>query len=234
MPRKKRAPEEVEAVREQILGHAVSLFVEEGFEGFSMRKLAARVGVAVVTLYSYFRNKDDIYLAIVAHGLGLLSQKLAGAVHDSDAPLVRVRRMIETYVDFGLEEKNIYSLLFTLSVPKYDDYVGTPLEQSALHALMEGGKVVELFAEAGKSLVKSIPAGAEDFALLRLTYYWIILHGFIASHNSRSLHYLYAGPVSMKEHVIEEVVKGILEEVSRAVEIVGSAPEPKPKPRKRS
>ncbi len=216
MPRKKRPPEEVDAVKAKILGHAVSLFVDEGFTGFSMRKLASRVGVAVVTLYSYYRNKDDLYLAIVAKGLSMLSDRLAlYLAHPGDGPMDRVRAMIGAYVDFGLEEPHIYSLLFTLPVPKYNDYLGTPLEQSAFHALTAGVKVVDIFAEAGRGLLKGLPAGAENYALLRPTYYWIILHGFISSNNSRSLHYMYAGPVSVKEHVMEQVMKGIAQEISR-------------------
>jgi len=222
MPKKKRTPEQVEAVRSDILSHAVALFVEEGFTGFSMRKLASRLGVAVVTIYSYFRNKDDLYLAIVVRGLSMLSERMNAKVACADlTPLARVRALITAYVDFGLDEPHIYSLMFTLPVPKYHDYVGTPIEQSALNALIEGVKVVNIFRDAERELVKNLPAEAEDFALMRLAYFWIILHGFVSSYNSRSLQYIYSGKISMKEQVINEVMKGIEKDVALAASIEG-------------
>jgi TetR/AcrR family transcriptional repressor of multidrug resistance operon len=44
------------AIREQ----AMELIVKNGFEGFSMQKLAKAAGVSPATIYIYFRNKEDL------------------------------------------------------------------------------------------------------------------------------------------------------------------------------
>jgi len=36
------------------------MLVEEGFEGFSMNKLAKKCGISVATLYIYYQDKDDL------------------------------------------------------------------------------------------------------------------------------------------------------------------------------
>lgn len=39
---------------------AISLLAEQGFEGFSMNKLAKACGISVATLYIYYADKDDL------------------------------------------------------------------------------------------------------------------------------------------------------------------------------
>lgn len=56
----------VEIDREQILIHAVTLLGNEGYETFSMRKLAIRCNVAVSTIYLHFENKMDIMIEVVS------------------------------------------------------------------------------------------------------------------------------------------------------------------------
>jgi len=39
---------------------AIELIVKEGFQGFSMNKLAKASGISVATLYIYYQDKDDL------------------------------------------------------------------------------------------------------------------------------------------------------------------------------
>ncbi|WP_245895661.1 TetR/AcrR family transcriptional regulator [Flavobacterium album] len=39
---------------------AIELLVKEGFQGFSMNKLAKASGISVATLYIYYQDKDDL------------------------------------------------------------------------------------------------------------------------------------------------------------------------------
>lgn len=57
MPKPKRTPEEIEAVKNEILAHAIQLLIQEGYRGFSMRKLAARLEIAAKTIYNYSKTK---------------------------------------------------------------------------------------------------------------------------------------------------------------------------------
>src|SRR5262249_47779933 len=63
-----RTPEAKEELRNLILREATALFVEEGYAGFSMRKLAGRLGYTTTVLYSYFENKRELLLAIIGEG----------------------------------------------------------------------------------------------------------------------------------------------------------------------
>ncbi|GFM81137.1 transcriptional regulator [Pseudomonas cichorii] len=76
-----------EAKRQAILEAASQVFLESGFEGASMSQIAARVGGSKRTLYGYFANKEDLFVA-VAHNV---AEGLLGSLFDSlattDEPL---------------------------------------------------------------------------------------------------------------------------------------------------
>ena len=55
-PRAEDAPDR----RQEILAAALELLAEEGYAGASLRKLAARLGIAQPSLYHYFRTKEDL------------------------------------------------------------------------------------------------------------------------------------------------------------------------------
>ena len=40
--------------------HAIAMLVKEGFQGFSMNRLAKNCGISVATLYIYYQDKDDL------------------------------------------------------------------------------------------------------------------------------------------------------------------------------
>jgi AcrR family transcriptional regulator len=46
--------------RQAILTAAGALFLEQGYERFSLRKVAERIGYSPTTIYPYFRDKDDL------------------------------------------------------------------------------------------------------------------------------------------------------------------------------
>ena len=52
-------------MRSKILTAARSLFIEHGYDGLSMREIAAAVGVSKPALYYHFRDKESLFLAIL-------------------------------------------------------------------------------------------------------------------------------------------------------------------------
>jgi AcrR family transcriptional regulator len=59
-----RTPEQKSDRRETILSTAKVLFMEAGYEGFSMGLLSKRAGVAKGTLYLYFGTKEEVLLSL--------------------------------------------------------------------------------------------------------------------------------------------------------------------------
>ncbi len=99
--------------RGEILAAAKRLFLTEGFENATIRKIAAAVGVSSGALYIYFPDKDAILRAIAeetfATLLATLEQAKQGGQED---PLERMRAGLRAYVNFGLAHPDEYRLTF--------------------------------------------------------------------------------------------------------------------------
>ena len=54
--------------RERIVGAALELLDREGLDALSMRRLSEQLGVGTMTLYGYFRSKDELLDAVVDSG----------------------------------------------------------------------------------------------------------------------------------------------------------------------
>jgi AcrR family transcriptional regulator len=98
--------------RAEILHAAERIFVRDGYQGATIRKIADEVGVSSTALYMHFRDKDDILLEICAGAVGvLLAQNTEIASRPIDA-VSRVRLMLDAYMRFGFENPNTYWLTF--------------------------------------------------------------------------------------------------------------------------
>src|SRR5581483_10936141 len=91
---KERQERDREAVRRGILDAARELFVAEGYQNVSIRKIAERIEYSPAAIYSYFPSKDDIFFSLAEEGFRLLGNpaSLADDPQFANAPrLERIR-----------------------------------------------------------------------------------------------------------------------------------------------
>ncbi len=98
--------------REEILAAAKRLFLTEGYEHATIRKIAAAVGVTSGTLYLYFPDKDAILRAIAEATFGVLLVRLQAVWAEQTEPMERMRAGMHAYVRFGLAHPDEYRLTF--------------------------------------------------------------------------------------------------------------------------
>lgn len=55
-----RREQEKEELQQLILKAAGELFLEQGYDRFSLRQVAERIGYSATTIYLYFEDKDDL------------------------------------------------------------------------------------------------------------------------------------------------------------------------------
>lgn len=103
-------------IRKMILDASMKLFVEEGFSNVSIRKIADLIEYSPTTVYLYFKDKDEILFNL--HELGF--QKMAEyniTLWDIKNPLLRLHKMGENYIQFGLQNPAFYDLMFIQHAP---------------------------------------------------------------------------------------------------------------------
>lgn len=98
--------------REEILQAAKDLFLEQGYDSTTIRRIADRVGISAPALYLYFKDKDALMLALCDQTFGHLIEAIEGIEKTVSDPLQRVRRFGEAYVRFGLSHPDEYRLVF--------------------------------------------------------------------------------------------------------------------------
>lgn len=206
MPRIKRSPQAVDAIKRKILEEALVLMTRNGFEGFSMRKLGGRLGISAKTIYNYYNNKDELYLAILTEGFEQLHDRFSRAFSAIADPLERLAALGREYLDFGLENANIYNLMFTWHVPKFKDYIGTPMEPAAKIELETALKVSVVFMDALRQAAGNRAGMTENEARFHMVRMWSQLHGFVAGLNNTLLDYMHEDPAAVKERLLARTV----------------------------
>lgn len=96
------------ARREAILAAAAEVFKELGFEGASMAEISARIGGSKATLYSYFKSKEELFVA-VTHGEAKkqMEPALAALDQEVDDLELTLRAFGEKTVGFLCQESTL-------------------------------------------------------------------------------------------------------------------------------
>jgi AcrR family transcriptional regulator len=89
-----------EVYRQHVLGAAVGVFAERGFDATRVQEIAQRAALSLGTIYSVFPGKQELYEAILAeHGQALLA--LVRGVHDRKVPAREtLDELIGIYIDY--------------------------------------------------------------------------------------------------------------------------------------
>ena len=151
-------------IRALILATARASFVHEGYESFSLRGLAQRIGYSPAAIYRHFKSKDEIFACLTQESFDLLVKATASVVAEPDEdPVTTLKRGMQAYVDFGLDNPDHYRFAFLLSSGKN---AAPPRPRSAYDALR--GRIQRCI-EAGR-----IPPADVDLLAQSL---WAAAHG---------------------------------------------------------
>lgn len=102
-------------MRGRIQAAAMELFLTEGFEKTSMRRIADAIGYTPGALYSYFEDKEDVLFALQRDGFARLRAALERVEADALSARERLARVGEEYLRFAFENPQYYELLFIRS-----------------------------------------------------------------------------------------------------------------------
>lgn len=103
--------------RAEILRAAERIFVADGYEGATIRKIADEVGVSSTCLYMHFRDKDEVLLEICTAALEELLELNSKIAALPMSAVERLRSMLRAYTEFALGNPNAYRLIFCAPSP---------------------------------------------------------------------------------------------------------------------
>ena len=97
--------------RAEILDKAIQLFAARCYAGTDTQSLADELQVGKGTLYRYFENKEELFLAAVGHILCQLNERLDAASAAVADPLKKCRAGMLAYLTFFAEHPDYVELL---------------------------------------------------------------------------------------------------------------------------
>src|SRR5215469_5902271 len=125
-----RHDEDEESARlKRIIRAAEELFKRAGFRAVTMEAVAQEASVAKATLYSYFKNKDALYLAVCARMARLLTKAVEEALAQQSLPhgerlaqaVIAKHRMVFTLVRGSPYAKELFSYKDALAADIFAD-----------------------------------------------------------------------------------------------------------------
>lgn len=187
-PAAERRSQNLAETRRAILDTTEALLIEEGFEGFSLRKLVERCGYSAPTIYHHFGDKDGLIDALLEQRLTWLTDDLA-RVPLVDDPIENLRALTRAFANFGLRNPTHYRLL--MQVRKDEEHLIEAAERA--RELME--TPTAQIAERGW-----IALGDAD--ALRQAI-WTLVHGIVSMRALRP-------DVQWKEELLDQSIEGVI------------------------
>ncbi len=89
----------VSKTKAKLIDVARMLFAKNGVDNTTMNDIALASTKGRRTLYTYFKSKEDIYMAVVETELEILSNALERVVAKNMSPDLTILKMIETHLD---------------------------------------------------------------------------------------------------------------------------------------
>jgi AcrR family transcriptional regulator len=82
--------------RQEMLAAALELFSEKGFHNVSMHEIAWKSEFAIGTLYKFFKNKEDLYKALMLEQADKFGEALTKAIEEPDDEVEKLRNYVRT------------------------------------------------------------------------------------------------------------------------------------------
>lgn len=159
-------------IKKKILEASMKLFIDEGFEKVSIRKIANIIEYSPTTIYLYFKDKNEILFELCEEGF-ILFEKLNSNLIKINNPLNRLHKMGENYVGFGLQYPEYYDLMFIQNAPM--DRLAQMNDGKWIH----GDRALDLLRSIIKECMtqKIIKKGDVDSVTMAV---WGMVHGLVS------------------------------------------------------
>lgn len=161
-------------VRDLIIDAAERVFVSEGPEGLSIRRLAEEIDYSPAAIYKYFSSKTELVECLQDAFFQRLLERLDLVLDDDTVtPDKKMRRCLHTYIATALEKPHHYAAAFSTIEDEMPGGAETELQFSDAYRgqayLMLRGQVEKGIAEG--RLRNDLPAHTAAKCL------WASLHG---------------------------------------------------------
>jgi len=161
---------------EQTLQVAHATFAKHGYAATTMDEIAATVGVTKPLLYTYFGNKERLYIACMERAGDALTEAIADAVAASGSPGDALGAGVRAFFAFLDSDRAAWAVLFDETLPRRGEVAERVDEYRARIAGLVSGSLVEQLPEDRRDAAR-IEVEALSTAILgaaeALAHWWL-------------------------------------------------------------
>ena len=110
---KDRRARQKQLLRQEILDAARDIFIKDGYDGLSMRRVAEKIEYSPTAIYLHFKDKQDLIFSLCEETFSRLVRELESLEPGKD-PVARLKAGMRRYVEFGLRNPQHYIATFVL------------------------------------------------------------------------------------------------------------------------
>ncbi len=202
-------------MRRDILDAASRLFVEEGYNRVTMRRIAQRIEYSPTTIYLHFKDKTELFNAVCEETFSQLAAKLERLKRTQMTPIGYLREGLRLYVDFGVSHPDHYTVTF-LQAPKTGH--GFSFEASI------GSRAVDTLRQAVLACVESGDIRTADINMTAQAL-WAAVHGLSALFITAK-GFPFVSRQALVDHTVDTLIAGLKSPATP----VRTTPIPAPKP----
>lgn len=181
---KERRARQKRVLRQEILDAASDLFVRQGYEQVSMRRIADKIEYSPTTIYLYFRDKAELLESVCNETFARLTERFQKISEQASDPLERLRKGLMAYIEFGLVHPQQYRATFLMphvegiDAKKYlrEDSPGMRafsfLRRNVAESV-KAGKLPHQDAEAASQILWAGIHGITSLLILRPDFPWV-------------------------------------------------------------
>ena len=193
MPRPKKTEQQLQSTRELILDTAYTILQEDGPQAITSRAIAERMGIAHMSLYTYFENQPAILRALGDRELAKMRTRLHVFEQRAKTEAVQtvVADLLQFLITFARENPNQFHLAWVM--PEIGSELVEQTRQRMYNTVEQLAHLIQTGIEKGEF------AEREPF-LAAATVLGMVNTPYILFHSGKL-----ANPV-LRDHMTEEVI----------------------------
>ena len=158
--------------KQEILEHALALFMEKGYAGASMSDLAAATGIKKASLYAHYSGKEEIFSAVFTGVVEEYRETIQSLTlkREDESALTRLERMFRAFLRYCHNNPRMYfwDRYFYFS----PEFIQARMEQETKETQDEFQQAIQSAISDGIARREIRPQPVESAAL---AYYYLMI-----------------------------------------------------------
>lgn len=161
-----------ELTRERIIQTARTQFIDRDFQQVSMRSIAKHLGCSHGAIYYYFKNKAELFYAIVEEDFSELNDRIEQTIQGSEDDAIKLFNVFMRFIEFGLNHQSQFEIMFLIRNTEIDT-----LSQAAAN------ESYQKFAQTVQAL------SGKKVKIIDVWSAFLSLHGFVSHYRGYVDHF---------------------------------------------